>query len=86
MGNKPLKKSEIKSLCAQNEAIARAYGEFMRSNHRFGIVLGIEEAAHFSLPLEEVSITFKSGWRIYTWRITTDFRTGGKNVSLKQLL
>lgn len=59
---KEMRKDEIKALCAQNEAIARAYGEFKKTPYANKKIVEMYEMAHFSMPLEEVCITFINGY------------------------
>ena len=60
---KEMRKDEIKALCAQNEAIARAYGERNKTPYANKKIVEMYEMAHFSAPVEEVAITFISGYR-----------------------
>lgn len=65
---KIMTKDEIRCLCAQNETIAKAYAEFVKT-HPYAKIVEMESMAHYFANVDEAYITYLvGGWRKVTYR------------------
>ena len=81
MEKKPMRKDEIKALCAQNEAIGKAYAKFKEQYPGCHPILDMWAACHFVLPIDEVTIIYLTGWRENKVTIETDLRTDETTIT-----
>ena len=80
MEKQPMRKDEIKALCAQNEAIGNAFKKFREQYPGYHPILDMYAACHFVLPIDEVTIIYLTGWRENKVTIETDLKTGQTKI------
>ena len=80
---RPLRQDEIKALCAQNEAIRNCW-EALRKQPQFNLVkynvMEMFSLAHFALPIDEVEIIFKRGYRFHKYVV--EINKGNTKITL----